>query len=138
MKSLGSVFSQVLINKLNAIGMLMLIPRIFAFNAVQRQIAASRSNNPPNTEQHGVLGGFPIIVPMLPFSKPAHTRSFRASLGQLPMLGFGIGFGSGFGTGGVLQPLTITKNKRLTRRKRTADGDFREFMVKYFTSLDLN
>lgn len=131
MKSLGSVFPQVLMSTLNAMGMLILMPRTLAFNAVQRQIAASRSNNPPNIEQQGVSGGFPIMVPILPLSNLAHMPSFRASLGQLPLVGvgFGFGFGLGFGIigfGGLLQPLTRTKNKRLMRRKKTADDDFWE------------
>ncbi|EYU30302.1 hypothetical protein MIMGU_mgv1a017527mg [Erythranthe guttata] len=69
------------------------MPRIFAFNAVQRQIAASRSNNPPNIEQQGISGGFPIIVPILPLSILVHMPSFRASLGQLPLTGVGLGLG---------------------------------------------
>lgn len=130
MKSLGSVFPQVLMRTLNAIGILILIPTTFAFSAVQRQTAASRFNNPPSTEQQGISGGFPIMVPILPLSNLAHTPSFKASLGQLPLVGVGIGVGFGFGfIGGSLQPLTRTKNTRLMRRKRTAEEDLREAIV---------
>lgn len=124
MKSEGTFFPQVLIRTLNAIGMLRLMPRMFAFNAVQRQIAASRSKSPPSTEQHGWSGGFPTTVPILPLSSCTHTPSFRASLGQLPLKG--IGFGLGFGIGGVLHPLARTKNIRLKNRKRATEDGFLE------------
>lgn len=97
----------MLISKLNEIGMFRLIPRMLAFNAVQRQTAASRSSSPPSAEQHGWSGGLPISVPTLPFRSFAHMPSFRASLGQVPFTGFGFGFGFGFGLGlgtGLLQP----------------------------------
>lgn len=76
MKPEGRFFPQVFISKLNEIGMLILFPRMFAF--VQRQTAASISKSPPNTEQQGVFGGFPITVPTVPFSNLAHTPNFRA------------------------------------------------------------
>ena len=77
-------------------------------------------------EQHGVSGGFPITVPML--SNLAHTPNFRASLGQLPLVGVGVGFGIGFGIGGdgVLHALTRTKKKMLIDRKMTVDLDLFE------------
>lgn len=126
MKSDGRVLPQVLISKLSAIGILMLIPRILAFNAVQRQIAASRSKSPPSTLQQCGSGGVPMTAPTGPFSTLAHTPSFRASLGQCPLdgLGFGFGFGLGFGLGigGLLQPLqqplTRVKKRMLENKKR--------------------
>jgi hypothetical protein len=46
MKSEGSFFPQVLISKLKEIGISMLMPRMLALIAVQRQTAASRSTSP--------------------------------------------------------------------------------------------
>lgn len=111
--------------------MLRLIPRMLAFKAVQRQIAASRSRRPPSAEQQCGSGGFPTTVPILPFSNLAHTPSFRASLGQCPLLGvgFGVGFGLGLGLGvgmygqPLLQPLTSVKKRRLKEKKNTSDRD---------------
>lgn len=98
MKSEGRFFPQVLMSKLREMGMSRLIPRMLAFSAVQRQRAASRSRSPPRTEQQGASGGFPITVPILPFSNFAHTPNFSASLGQLPLVvGVGVGFGFGLG-----------------------------------------
>lgn len=126
MKSDGRLFPQVLISKLSAMGISMLIPRMLAFSAVQRQTAASRSKSPPSTEQQGMSGGVPMTAPMGPFSTLAQTPSFRASLGQCPFdglgLGFGFGFGFGFGVGGLLQPLqqplTRVKKRMLKSKKR--------------------
>lgn len=126
MKSDGRLFPQVLISKLSAMGISMLIPRMLAFSAVQRQTAASRSKSPPSTEQQGMPGGVPMTAPTGPFSTLAQTPSFRASLGQCPFdglgLGFGFGFGFGFGVGGLLQPLqqplTRVKKRMLKNKKR--------------------
>lgn len=102
MKSEGRFFPQVLMSRLSEMGMSRLIPRMLAFSAVQRHTAASRSRSPPRTEQQGASGGFPMTVPILPFSNFAHTPSFSASLGQLPFFaGLGFGFGFGFGHGMV-------------------------------------
>lgn len=93
MKSEGSFFPQVLMSKLREIGILMLMPRILALMAVQRQTAASRSSSPPKMEQQGVSGGFPMIAPTTdPSSNLAHTPNFRASLGQLFAEEVGFGF----------------------------------------------
>lgn len=144
MKSFGSAFPQVLISKLKEIGMLMLMPRIFAFNAVQRQTAASRSRRPPSTEQQGWSGGFPIVVPTLPLSSLAQMPSFRASLGQVPLdgvgLGIGFGFGFVFGTVGwlqVKQPLVREKNRRLRQRKRAVDEHLESIDQNFHTAVFL-
>ncbi len=84
MKSAGSFLPQVVMSKLREMGMLMLIPRILALMAVQRQMAASRSRSPDKAEQQGVSGGFPTTAPTQPFSNLAQMPSLRASLGQLP------------------------------------------------------
>ncbi|WRX18417.1 hypothetical protein QQP08_010904 [Theobroma cacao] len=99
MKSEGSCFPQVLMSRLNEMGMLMLMPRTLALMAVQRHTAASRSTSPDSTEQQGVSGGFPTTPPIVPFSNLAQTPSFRASLGQLFVGGEGVGLGFGFGLG---------------------------------------
>nr|GMC94379.1 transmembrane protein [Ipomoea batatas] len=52
--------------------------------AVQRQTAASRSDNPAIKLQHGNVGGVPTTTPTNPPSKFAHTPNFKASLGHLP------------------------------------------------------
>lgn len=121
MKSEGSCFPQVLISKLREIGMLMLMPRMLALIAVQRHTAASRSTSPWSIEQQGVSGGFPTTVPTAPLSNLAHTPSFRASLGQLFPVGFGLGFGIGFGWTQVLHPFARANNRRLMKKKRAAD-----------------
>lgn len=97
MKSEGSFFPQVLISKLKEMGILMLIPRMLALMAVQRHTAASRSRSPCSTEQQGKSGGFPTTAPTVPSSTLAHMPSFRASLGHLLEVGFGLGFGIGLG-----------------------------------------
>ncbi|GJR33503.1 hypothetical protein Tco_1209187 [Tanacetum coccineum] len=121
MKSLGNSLPQVLISKLSDIGILMLIPRILAFKAVQRQTAASRSRRPPRAEQQGWSGGFPRTVPTESLSNLAHIPSFKASLGQLPL--GAIGFSTA-GTAGVWQvkhACVATKKRRLVARKRVLD-----------------
>ncbi|KAG5592955.1 hypothetical protein H5410_043469 [Solanum commersonii] len=87
----------------------MLIPRILAFNAVQRQIAASRSKSPPSTVQQCGSGGVPMTAPTGPLSTLAHTPSFRASLGQCPLDGLGFGFGNWWI--GTTSPATTYKVK---------------------------
>jgi len=123
MKSEGSFFPQVLISKLKEIGISMLMPRMLALIAVQRQTAASRSTSPWSTVQQGVSGGLPTTPPIAPLSNLAQTPSFRASLGQLflEIIGFGLGFGIGLGWTQVLHPLARAKKRRLRKRKRTAD-----------------
>lgn len=92
-KSDGKFLPQVLISKLNAIGISRLMPRMLAFKAVQRQSAASRSIRPPSNEQQCESGGLPTIVPTTdPLRTLAHIPSLRASLGQLPLDGVGVGF----------------------------------------------
>ncbi|PHT39521.1 hypothetical protein CQW23_18375 [Capsicum baccatum] len=95
MKSEGGFIPHAFTMKLNEIGMSRLIPRIFAFKAVQRQTAASRSISPPSIEQQCVLGGFPINAPIIPFSKLAQIPNFRTSLVQ-PFDGLGFEFGFWF------------------------------------------
>ena len=100
MKSDGSFFPQVLISKLNEMGISMLMPRMLALMAVQRHTAASRLTNPDSTQQQGVSGGFPTSPPIVPFSNLAQTPNFRASLGQLVLVGErGVNLGFGFGLG---------------------------------------
>lgn len=99
------------------------MPRMLAFKAVQRQMAASRSTRPASRVQQGVSGGVPTTAPMVPLSILAHTPSFRASLGQWPLEGEGVGVG--LGVGGA-QAFTTIKKRRLMERKRTADEDLLE------------
>ncbi|KAI4327105.1 hypothetical protein L6164_019605 [Bauhinia variegata] len=79
-------------------GMLMLMPRMFALMAVQRQTATSRSRSPSSTEQHGWSNGEPTTAPTGPLSSLAHTPSFSASLVQL-LLDSVAGVGNGLGIG---------------------------------------
>ncbi|KAA8522251.1 hypothetical protein F0562_012924 [Nyssa sinensis] len=115
-------------SRLSEMGMLRLMPRMLAFKAVQRQTAASRSMSPPSKEQQGASGGVPTTAPTVPLSTFAHTPSFRASLGQLPVEGGGVGLGFGVGFGGLggLHALTRVKKRMLTRRKRAADEQLLE------------
>jgi len=87
----GGVFSQALRIKLSEIGILILIPRMLALMAVQRQTATSRSTSPSKIEQHGCSCGDPITAPIGPLSKLAHTPNLSASLGQLFVEGLVLG-----------------------------------------------
>lgn len=116
-------------SKLRETGTFRLIPRTLALIAVQRHTAASKSAKPSMRLQHGCFGGVPMVTPSNPPSKLAHTPSFRASLGQLPLLGlgtgFGFGFGLGFGPGHVPHALERVK-KRMFRTRNSAIGVFLE------------
>ncbi|KAD3641195.1 hypothetical protein E3N88_30419 [Mikania micrantha] len=96
--------------------------------AVQRQTAASRSARPWMRLQHGLVGGEPSWTETKP-SKSAHTPSFKVSLGQVPLVGFGFGFGVGLPQ--VPQPLTMAKKSRLSARKRTSEALLFESMSKF-------
>ncbi|GJV48257.1 hypothetical protein Tco_1438469 [Tanacetum coccineum] len=56
------------------------------------------------------------------------TPSFKVSLGQVALAGFGVGLGVGFdlgvgvGLSHVPQPLTMVKKRRLRARKRTSEA----------------
>lgn len=120
-KPFGTFLEQTLRSKLRETGTFRLIPRTLALIAVQRHTAASKSAKPSMRLQHGFFGGVPMVTPINPPSKLAHTPSFRASLGQLPLLGcgFGFGFGLGFGPGHVPQALERVK-KRMFRTRNSA------------------
>lgn len=124
-------------------GILRLIPNTFALSAVQRQTAASRSASPSMREQHGVFGGVPIVIPINPPSKSAHTPSFRVSLGQVALLGVvgggghGVGLGGGgggfgLGVGQLPHALERVKNTRFSTKKRAIDVVFLQAI--YFLS----
>lgn len=86
------------------------MPRILALMAVQRQRATSRSTSPSSSEQHGRVGGDPTTIVASP-SKLAHTPSFKASLGHLPL------------ELGVLFAVTRAKKSRLIERKRAVETE---------------
>nr|DAD18552.1 TPA_asm: hypothetical protein HUJ06_020014 [Nelumbo nucifera] len=103
------------------------MPKILALMAVQRQTAASRLARPWMRLQHGRYGGVPTTT-LTKLSTLAHTPSFKASLGQVPLAagvgdGVGFGFGFGFGEGQVPQADVRAKNTRLRERKRASDAD---------------
>lgn len=94
----GTFFEQALRIKLRETGTFKLMPKILALMAVQRQTAASRSANPWMRLQHGLVDGVPMVTPINPPSKSAHTPNFRVSLGHVALLG-GVGVGGAFGVG---------------------------------------
>lgn len=97
---------------------------MLALMAVQRQTAASRSRRPWMREQHGVLGGEPMVTLSKEPSKSAQTPNLRASLGQVP---WGVGFGLGLGQEPQLrqepQALTREKKRKLTARRSASDAE---------------
>lgn len=86
-----------------------LIPSRLALMAVQRHAAASRSTRPSRRVQHGFVGGLPMITCTKP-SKLAHTRSLRASLGQ-------VAWG-----GGVFVALARVNKRMFRDKKRASDA----------------
>nr|GEU51454.1 RNA-directed DNA polymerase, eukaryota [Tanacetum cinerariifolium] len=84
---------ETLRSKLRETGTLRLIPKTLALMAVHRQTAASMSARPWIRVQHGLTGGEPSTTPSNPPSKSAHTPSFKMSLGQVAIPGFGVGAG---------------------------------------------
>lgn len=73
----------------------MLIPRMLALNAVQRQTAASRSTKPSMRLQQGLTGGAPNVT-FTKLSALTQTPSFKASFGHVSIsmagvLGVGLG-----------------------------------------------
>ena len=124
---------QTLRSKLRERGTLRLMPKTLALIAVQRQTAASRSARPWMREQHGVFGGVPITTPSRAPSKLAQTPNFKASLGQVAVVGLGLGVGFGFGFGLGLGGLgqvpheeTRAKKRMLTKRKRANEAELLE------------
>lgn len=116
-------------------GTLRLMPKTLALRAVQRQTAASRSVSPSMREQHGVFGGVPMVIPINPPSKSAHTPSFRVSFGQVAWLGLAGGGGHGFAFGGggggfglgvgqLPHALERVKKTRFSSKKRAMDDVF--------------
>ncbi|KAG9150508.1 hypothetical protein Leryth_010887 [Lithospermum erythrorhizon] len=87
----GRFLPQTLRRRVREIGRLMLMPKILALIAMQRQIAASRSISPSMREQHGSTLVEPIVRPSNPPSTSAHTPSWSAFLGHVkPVGGLGI------------------------------------------------
>ncbi|KAJ9549917.1 hypothetical protein OSB04_022460 [Centaurea solstitialis] len=140
-KPLGTFLPQALRSKLREIGTLRLIPKTLALIAVHRQTAASVSASPWSRVQHGLDDSEPTTTPIKPPSRSAHTPSFKVSLGQVALLGFGLGvtgfglgvgfgfglgLGVGFGLGDGLpqvpHPLTQAKKTRLSARKRAREA----------------
>jgi len=76
------------------------MPIMFAFRAVQMQIAKSKSTKPSKKLQHWAFGT-PIEKLNIPFTTLKHPPSFIVSRGQ--DLREGVGLGVGFGFGGVGQ-----------------------------------
>lgn len=121
---------------------------MLALMAVQRQTAASRSANPWMREQHGVVEGVPMVTPINPPSKSAHTPNFRVSLGQVALLGGllgvfgggghgtvglgGGGGGFGLGVGQEPQALERVKNTRFRTKKRAIDVVFLQAILLFF------
>ncbi|KAF2572783.1 hypothetical protein F2Q70_00002641 [Brassica cretica] len=64
----------------------MLIPRMLALSAVQRQTAASRSTKPSMRLQHGFTGGAPNVA-FNKLSALTQTPSFTVSFGHVSMAG---------------------------------------------------
>lgn len=79
----GVPLPQKLSTRLRLIGILRLIPRMFALIAVQRQTAASKSTSPSSSGQQGSLGGDPIFTSLIRFSTFAQTPNFSALTGHL-------------------------------------------------------
>ncbi|KAL9689830.1 hypothetical protein QQ045_010220 [Rhodiola kirilowii] len=120
---------------LSDIGTLRLMPKTLALRAVQRQRAAWRSVRPWIKEQHGAVGGEPMMTFTRP-SKSPHTPSLRVFSGHLAGLGgedgvglvggaqgvgFGVGGGGGFATGEPQDPQAETRvveERRVRERTR--------------------
>jgi hypothetical protein len=81
--------------------LLSLVPKTIALIAVPKTLVpktlASRSTNPPISEQHGTTGGLPTLALIKP-SKSAHTPSLSVLTGQVvPEDGGLTGLGGGGG-----------------------------------------
>lgn len=59
-------------------------PIMLALRAMQRQVAASKSTRPSRREQHGVVGGLPIVMLSSPPNNPPHALNVNALLTQVP------------------------------------------------------
>lgn len=120
-KSFGTDFEQTFRSWVNDIGMLMLMPKMFALRAVQRQIATSKSARPWKKEQQGNACGRPMVKFSIPFSTLEHTPSLSVSRGHDALEGLGgLGLGHGgcfFGQDGTLCAETSEKKRRLIERK---------------------
>ncbi|KAL0771044.1 hypothetical protein Bca101_036195 [Brassica carinata] len=125
----GVFLPQALRRRLRETGTLSLIPRTFAFKAVQRQAAASRSTKPLRSEQQGLTGGEPSSILRRSFRTLAQTPSLRVFLGQLPEEdGVGVGLGLGFGMEPQPPPQAVVsvKKKMLNVRKMIREAEFLE------------
>nr|DAD47824.1 TPA_asm: hypothetical protein HUJ06_017760 [Nelumbo nucifera] len=107
------------------------MPKTLALMAVQRHAAASRSARSLMRLQHGRYGGVPTLT-LTNLSTLAHTPSFKASLGQVPLAAgmgdVGVGLiGCGF-EGLEQEPQADAKAKktRLIERKRAIDAELLE------------
>ncbi|KAH0883376.1 hypothetical protein HID58_059472 [Brassica napus] len=125
----GVFLPQALRRRLRETGTLSLIPRTFAFKAVQRQAAASISTKPLRSEQQGLTGGEPSSILRRSFRTLAQTPSLRVFLGQLPEEdGVGVGLGLGLGFGMEPQPppqaVVSVKKRMLNVRKMIREAEF--------------
>ncbi|KAL9818444.1 hypothetical protein AtNW77_Chr4g0299071 [Arabidopsis thaliana] len=115
--------------KMRLMGRVRLMPRTLALRAVQRQIAASRSTKPSIRLQHGVTGGVPGVKPFNKLSALTQTPTFKASLGQVPVVGVGLGFCLLCFPGGggqlVLRVAVVRVKKRMLKRRRSARESLR-------------
>ncbi|VYS63552.1 unnamed protein product [Arabidopsis thaliana] len=128
-KSRDASLLQILRSKLRLMGRVRLMPRTLALRAVQRQIAASRSTKPSIRLQHGVTGGVPGVKPFNKLSALTQTPTFKASLGQVPVVGVGLGFCLLCFPGGggqlVLRVAVVRVKKRMLKRRRSARESLR-------------
>lgn len=123
----GTFLPQPVMMALNETWMFKLIPSTFAFMAVHRHTATSKSVKPSSKAQHSLSGGVPIITFTTP-SRFAHTPSFSVSRGQKGLAGglfwMGLGFGFGFGIigsvlGGHSAELVVKKANRRREKIET-------------------
>ncbi|CAH2078259.1 unnamed protein product [Thlaspi arvense] len=125
-------------NKLRSMGRVRLMPRTLAFRAVQRQAAASRSTKPLMRLQHGVTGGVPKVTSFNKLSALTQTPSFKASLGQVPVVVGAVGVVGVVGVGGLCLCLlclrggggqsvlrvAVVKVKRMMLKRRKREREF--------------
>ncbi|CAN7116587.1 unnamed protein product [Brassica rapa subsp. narinosa] len=135
----GVFLPQALRRRLRETGTLSLIPSTFAFKAVQRQAAASRSTKPLRSEQQGLTGGVPNSILRRSLRTLAQTPSLRVFLGQLPEEdGVGVGFGLGLGIEPQPPPQAVVNVKKtmLNVRKMIREAEIFEaiFPKIYFKS----
>ncbi|CAN6980412.1 unnamed protein product, partial [Brassica oleracea var. botrytis] len=132
-KPRGAFLLQTLRSKLRLIGRLMLMPRMLALSAVQRQTAASRSTKPAIRLQHGLTGGAPNVT-FNKLSAFTQTPSFTVSFGHVWIAGaVGVGLGL-YGPGG--QPeraASVRAKKSMFKARKMA----REFLLAIFISLEI-